>query len=220
MFKKLMCKLLKLTSEQNAFDPSQLNDPVAMQTSWTPAKSGGANFQTHKLVKVNTYRLEFRASIGAKLFYLIFLLVGIGVLIGVSFVKLSSGGLSFNIDTIMPLAMGLIFTVIGGAMVYFGTRPIVFDKTKGAFWKARQSPAALSMKQDRKHFAELERIHALQLIAEYVRGNKTSYYSYELNLVLGNGDRVNVIDHSNESKLREDARTLSAFLEKPVWDAI
>ena len=220
MFKKLMCKLLKLTSEQNAFDPSQLNDPVAMQTSWTPAKSGGANFQTHKLVKVNTYRLEFRASIGAKLFYLIFLLVGIGVLIGVSFVKLSSGGLSFNIDTIMPLAMGLIFTVIGGAMVYFGTRPIVFDKTKGAFWKGRQSPAALSMKQDRKHFAELERIHALQLIAEYVRGNKTSYYSYELNLVLGNGDRVNVIDHSNESKLREDARTLSAFLEKPVWDAI
>ena len=70
------------------------------------------------------------------------------------------------------------------------------------------------------HFAGLEDIHALQLISEYCRGSKRSYYSYELNLVLRNGRRINVMDHGDSEKLREDAKTLSQFLEKPLWDAI
>lgn len=72
-----------------------------------------------------------------------------------------------------------------------------------------------------KNFAGLEDIHALQLLSEYCRGGKKrSYYSYELNLVLRNGRRINVMDHGDCKKLREDAQTLSEFLDKPVWDAI
>ncbi|MGD9320846.1 MAG: hypothetical protein PVH99_12810, partial [Desulfobacteraceae bacterium] len=51
-------------------------------------------------------------------------------------------------------------------------------------------------------------------------GSKRSYYSYELNLVLRDSKRTNVMDHGDYEKLREDAQTLSQFLEKPVWDAI
>ena len=69
-------------------------------------------------------------------------------------------------------------------------------------------------------FAKLDSIHALQLISEYCRGNKSSYYSYELNLVMEDGSRMNVVDHGNQAKLREDAQTLSTFLDKPAWDAI
>ncbi len=50
-------------------------------------------------------------------------------------------------------------------------------------------------------------------------GNKSSYYSYELNLVLDDGSRINVVDHGNLDRLRGDAQTLSRFLDKPVWDA-
>jgi len=70
------------------------------------------------------------------------------------------------------------------------------------------------------YFAKLEDIHALQLISEYCGGNDGSYYSYELNLVLENGKRINVVDHGNKNKLRKEANNLSAFLAKPVWDAI
>jgi hypothetical protein len=52
-----------------------------------------------------------------------------------------------------------------------------------------------------------------------VTGNKNSYYSYELNLVLDDGSRINVVDHGNLDRLRSDAQTLSRFLDKPVWDA-
>ena len=70
-----------------------------------------------------------------------------------------------------------------------------------------------------KHFAELEKIHALQLI--FNASSQRFYgFSYELNLVLEAGKRINVIDHGNLDRLREDADTLAAFLDKPIWDAI
>ena len=63
-------------------------------------------------------------------------------------------------------------------------------------------------------------IHAIQLISEHVSGNKSSYYSYELNLVSRDGVRTNVVDHGKLDQVREDAKTLAEFLEVPVWDGI
>jgi len=220
MFRNLLEKMKSMVGNRIDFDPSSLNDPVAMQTDWTPAKGGGANFRTHKLVSVSYDRLEFRASTGAKLFYLLFLLVGMGVLIGFSFFKLSSGGFSLDTETLMPLLFSLVFLCVGGWLLYFGTAPIVFDMRKGYFWKGRKAPDEVYNRQTLKYFAKFEQIHALQLISEYCRGNKSSYYSYELNIILKNGKRINVVDHGNQNKLRDDAAILSAFLGKPVWDAI
>ena len=67
--------------------------------------------------------------------------------------------------------------------------------------------------------APLSSIHALQLLSEFVSGSKSSYHSYELNLVLNDGSRINVVDHGNLDRLRSDANTLSRFLDKPIWDA-
>jgi hypothetical protein len=203
-----------------SFDPSSLNDPVAMQTEWVPAKKGGFNFRVHQLVSVDTNRIEFRATPGAKLFYLLFLLVGIGISIHFIYSKLLSGGLSLNMDTIGLLIISVFFTGFGGFGLYTGTSPIVFDKMQGCFWKGRKSPDKVFNKSSLKYFAELKQIHALQLISEYCRGNKIDFYSYELNLVLKNSQRINVIDHGDLEKLRSDAAILSAFLEKPVWNAI
>jgi hypothetical protein len=40
-----------------------------------------------------------------------------------------------------------------------------------------------------------------------------------LNLILKSGGRINVVDHGNIEKLKEDAQILSSFLSKPVWDS-
>jgi hypothetical protein len=42
--------------------------------------------------------------------------------------------------------------------------------------------------------------------------------TYELNIVLKSGTRVNVIDHDDVTAIREEASTLSTFLTVPVWD--
>jgi hypothetical protein len=136
------------------------------------------------------------------------------------FANSSPGGFSIGIGMIMPVLIGLVFVFAGGTLYYIGTAPIVFDKYKGYFWKGRKVPDEVSDKSELKYFAELQNIHALQLLSEYCSGSENSCTSYELNLVLKNGSRINVVDHGNPIKLREDAQKLSGFLGKPVWDAI
>jgi hypothetical protein len=215
-----MEKLQGLAAERKTFDPSSLGDPIAMQTEWKPAKGGGASFRTHNLVEIDTNRMEFKASIGARLFYLVFMLMGIVAIIIFLFAKSLSEEFSFSTDIILPLLIGLVFVAAGGCMFYFGTSPIVFDKYKGSFWKGRKAPDEVSDKQEIKYFAHLGEIYAIQLLSEYCSGSRSSYTSYELNLVLTNGSRINVVDHGNSMKLREDAQILSGFLGRPVWDAI
>jgi hypothetical protein len=219
MFEKLTQELQNLAGDRKAVDPSRFGDPIAAQTGWTPAR-GDAAFGD-KLVEVSSGRLEFRASVGAKLSSLVFLLAGLGVLIGFPVLKLSSGGLSFDKNTVMPILIGLVFSVSGALLLYSGTAPIVFDKRKGYFWKGRKAPDEVFAGKALKYSARLEGIHALQLISEYCSGPKTpSHYRYELNLVLKDGKRINVVVRGDRNKLRDEARTLSVFLGKPVWDAI
>lgn len=211
-FNKLLQKQQSQAGGRSTFDPSHLGDPKAMQTDWTPANGSNANFRTHKLVKVNSNRLEFRASIGLKLLLFVVIFFGIG---GVIFGYYEG----FSVRMIATMSTGLLFVIAGIYGLYLYTTPIVFDKRSGFFWKGRKAPDKVSDRKVLKHFAELEEIHALQLISEYDEEKKENY-NYELNLVLKNGNRIIVVDHGDEDKLRKDAHTLSAFMEKPVWDAI
>lgn len=219
---------IDMSSDHNAIDPSSFNDPVAMQTDWTPANDGGTNAQTHELVMINSERMEFQATIFTKLFNIAILVMGLGLLFSFIY-SWATGELSADTGAIMSLLLGIAFSIFGGAMLYIGIPPIVFDKKEGVFWKERGSQeqilSGISLKQifnrsSLKDYVKLEQIYAIQLISEFCRGHRISYYSYELNLVLENGHRINVLDHGDLKKIRADAESLSYFLNKPVWDAI
>ncbi len=220
MLKKMFEKFRAFVDGPDPFDPSRFGDPVAERTSWMPAKRGGASFRTRRLVHVTSARIEFRASMGAILFFGLFLLGGLGFAVGFSVFHFSQGAFLVRVDTVLPPLFGIVFAVVGGCLLYLGTGPIVFDKTKGFFWKGRRTPGEMLDSNSLKHFVGLEEIHALQLVSEHCQGQKSSYYSYELNLILKDGKRINVVDHGNRRKLREDAETLSQFLDRPLWDAI
>ncbi len=220
MFRKLIDKVKKLSSEQSErFDPATLNDPVALNTEWAPLKGGGASFCTRHLVQISPLRYEFRASWGAKAFYLIFLVIGLGLDV-MSISQIIMSGTVFTEDVIGLGAVGLIFTLAGGLMYYFGTKPVVFDKQYECFWRGKISADELIYATANELLMPFKEIHAIQLISEYIRGNKSSYYSYEMNLVSQEGVRTNVVDHGNRDQIHADAKTLSEFLEVPVWDGI
>ncbi len=220
MFEKLKEKLRMLAIKPTPFDPSRFGDSLASQIEWTPARSGGTNFRTHKLISVGPNRIEFRASIGAKLFALLFFFLGLGFFVALSASQFSGAAATFfDAGFLVPLLLSLVFIVLGGYLFYSGTKPIVFEKARGVFWKGRKGPDEAIDSRNTGSYVRLDHVHALQLIAEYVSSGKNSYYSYELNLVLADGKRINVIDHGNLNRIREDARTLSLFLGKPLWDA-
>lgn len=185
------------------------HDPVAVTTRWDPLVSGGANFRTRNLVQVNPSRMEFPASMGMRLFAGIFLAVGIGVgIAGIAAVEW------------FLLAFGAVFAAVGGGLLRFATAPVVFDKRQGAFWRGRTAPNETYHRSSLKHYASLADIHALQIIKEHVSGDKSSYDSFELNLVLRDGRRLNVTDHGDYDTLRRNAKTLSGFLDRPLWDTV
>ncbi len=191
MFAKLASK-----TDKPLIDPSsaaaKFGDPLAEKTSWLPLKPGGANFKTNILKEIHPGRLEFRASGGMKIFSGIFAVIGISVLA----VKLAKFPPHPHKEDWFLLAFGALFALVGLGMLFFGSIPAMKNHTK------------------------LNRIHAIQLISEFCSGDKSRYYSYELNLVLEDGSRLNVIDHGNVEAVRADAKKLAGFLGKPLWDAI
>lgn len=218
MFEKLK-SFVENIAKVEPFDAARFNDPLALQTTWTPAKSGGSNFHTHRLVEVDNHRLEFRATWGAKIFAGLFFTVGIGVLIiGVMF-GFTDTATGEPANPWFIYLFGLIFAAAGGWMYYYMSTPRVFDKWAGLYWKGHKKPDHILDIGSSKNSSHISDIHAIQLLSEYVRSDKSSYHSYEINLVLKNGERINVVDHGKLMEVRNDARKLSEFLGKPIWDA-
>jgi len=216
--KLFLRRILGIGTNQHPIDPAKFGDPLALKTEWTPATKGGTNFRTHKLVEIDTARVEFKPAAAAKAFFSLFILIALAMIFGIWAEGASSPGT--DADIIMPILILGGMVVVGGILLYNGTRPIVFDKGVGYFWKGRKTPQDVMDVSSLKNCVPLDQIHALQLVSEWVHSGKSSYYSYELNLVLEDARRMTVIDHGNLVRLREDAQKLSEFLEKPIWDAI
>lgn len=219
MLRKMAAKLGFRIVEPVPFDPGVFNDPLALETEWSPAKKGGASFGTHRLHSVGPTRMAFRPTRGAMAFYSLFLIIGVALLtfFAVSMVSRSDGGTAIRMT--VPILIGLVFTVAGAGMLYTGIAPIIFDGHRGEFWKGRMAPWEARNNRELAAHTPIDRIHALQIISERVSTDDGSYTSYELNLVLDDGARLNVVDHGNLDDLRRDARTLASFIDKPVWDA-
>lgn len=215
MLNQIFSRLKEWAQSGESLDPAKFNDTVAMKTEWTPARGGGTNFRTHKLLKNNSQCLEFKATWFTKLFCGVFFAGGLMFLVFALNGSFKSSGAASVFVVIFPL----VFMGVGAVMYYFFTAPIVFDKRRGYYCKGRKTPVKGYSRGQLKNFAALEEIHALQLLREYCRSDKSSYYSYELNLVLKDGRRMNVVDHGNRKQLQEDARMLGVFLGVPVWDA-
>ncbi len=213
MLKRLLAKL----AAQPVPDLERFNDPLALSVAWSPMKPGGASFRTHKLLPVGKRRMHFRPTIGALLFYGSFLTFGMLLICG-SIVKYVGGEDMPFVVTL--LLCGSLFGGIGGVLSWSVTQPVVFDRRSGYFWKGRKfSTAKVSDRSKLKCCVKLKNIHALQIISEYCGGGGgDSFDSYELNLVLKDGRRENVVDHGNLYDLRKDTAQLAAFLGVPVWD--
>jgi hypothetical protein len=105
-------------------------------------------------------------------------------------------------------------------MYYSFSKPVIFDKTKGMYWKGWKAPKRYLAEGDKESSSRIGDIYALQIIPELVRSDNKSYVSYELNLVLRDGSRMNVVDHGDLVKLREDAKLVSEFLGIAIWDTV
>lgn len=222
MINRLVEELKKFLPRKGlAIDPAVFDDPVALKTEWSPVKGGGSNFRTHALRLTPEGRAVFRPTAGFLAFCGLFLFVGLAIDIAVTVAILKAGKSLLSAEWLMPVGIGSVFAVVGGCLLAFGAQPVVFDKQAGSVWTGWREP-----RQNFEHGSEksgilcaLDDVHAVQIVSEYLRGNKSSYTSYELNLVRVDGTRINVVDHGDIDQIRKDAAALGEYLEAAVWDS-
>lgn len=217
---RLLDRLRRLVRKPEPFDPSRFDDPLANKTEWTPAKRGGANFRTHKMITNSTQRVSFVATLGLKLFCTLFIVLGAGIPAFIIYSKFDAIASFTDPEFIWPVVFGLVFIAAGGIILFVGLKPRVFDRTLGYYWRGYKGPGTMYNPDELAKFTRLHKIHAIQIIKERCQTRNGSYYSYELNLVLDDASRINVIDHGNSSNLTDDADKLAKFLNVPVWPAI
>lgn len=197
------------------FDSSVFNDKLANEISWEPLSNGGASFRTRILVEERPARFTYRSSTGGKLFSCLFVVVGFIVTV----VGLSGFLLNDSMPYYVPLVVGGLFVVGGSWMLKWMSKRIVFDCGAEKFWTNFKEPrdVPMSKSQELIHF---NKIHALQILREQISSSKRSYYSYEFNLVLTDGNRVQVIKHGQGDELLFEMAFLALAMDKPLWSAV
>lgn len=191
----------------------RFNDEFSHQVDWTALKPGGSNFGTHYLVAPESggRTIMFKATKGGMAFGLIFLIIGLAIIsiVGWQIVTQRNYGL-----LLVGFLIGLPFSLMGFFLVRWMAKPRVFDLISRDYYVGFRKPD--SHQQDK--LTDLNRVKALQLITEKVKGSKSRYNSYELNLILKNGSRVAVVDHGNYEQMLLDAEQLAKALHVPLWD--
>jgi hypothetical protein len=184
-------------------DASRFNDDFVKSVSWNPIVKSKIRsaFSTKRLVVSNKDRISFKPSIQALFFILAFMGVPSLVLVKVFVI----GGYSLNEKWHLIPFMSIFF-ILGIPYLIWVLRPIYFDLDKREFVK----------KSSRGYEKiSIDDIHALQMIKD---GDHSDEYDYELNIVLKNRDRLNVVCHINGKTIRKQAKELSAMLSIPFWD--
>lgn len=211
MNNKLEKRVNNIRGSLNTLSISSFNDPLAKKVNWDSIKTFECGFREQQAKLINSNKLVFRATLGAMLFYLIFVIAGFGAIFGTIYKIIISNVFTLNVDMIMIPLIGLIFLSIGGFMFYKVTKPLIFCKNTSLLWKEKKLPKS-------EDIIHLKQIHALQIIAKYCRNRDKSIHGYELNLILKNTERVNIASHTNIEALRKDADILADFLGIYIWD--
>lgn len=191
--------------KRELLDPACFEDELASWIEWTPLVHGGHQFCTHRarlrqglIGSTLTFEVTPLVLIVAGSMTVLGLVLSIGLLVGSLQAEQAAWGV---------LGTLAVSGLAGLSLWQMRRRQVCFDQsTQVVIHRGRHIP--------------LREVRALQLVREFVRGNKRSYYSYELNLVCADGRRLNVTDHGTLHAIRTDAYALADFLGVPIWDAI
>lgn len=220
MLKAGLKNLAEHLAKRYYVDPKQFQDPMALKTEWTPlSQEMTSSWKSHKLYGPDQGQMRFKPTWPSFIMILPFFIVGLA---GCGFI-LSSLFFGAQSLVVLPfIVIPLAFVLVAWLALKTLTEPIVFDIRSGWFWKGREAPSYVVTEQE-KDWVRLDDLVALQLLRAPARSSSNSRVRgdiYQINLVLKDGSRINVIGHGGRVKaIRDEARRLSHFLSCPLWDA-
>ena len=206
-------------------DPRYFDDPVALRTGWVPLSPGGSRHITNRLREIAPQVLSFQPTAYRHYQSLVHLLASL-VFGNMLIFSLLRGELNINRPDEWWVISALLQILVGcGVTLILLNRSIVVDGNAAEVrlglprltW-LNKVPWLQTLLCRSVPFAD---IHSIQLLDEEVRyPREQMFWSYELNLVLIDGKRINLIDHRDQREIRWDAGDLSRMMDVPIWDFI
>ncbi len=204
-----------IEAKESSEDVDLKDSRVEIAINTKPLNYGGANFKTHKLIKKSSSILAYRPTLGNALFCFVFLAIGLCVITFYVLAYFQLFSIPYPKSWFM-LLFGVIFGAVGGFLCYKAYMPRVFDKQLGLYYKSYFLNVH-SSKNKLKSNVVLKSIIAIQIIGEHIKSKDGNYKSFELNIVLDDRSRRNVVDHGNIKSIVDDAHVLHDFLDVPIW---
>ena len=181
-------------------------------------KTSGANFRSCKLVVHSESLATIRHTLGFRLFFALFLIVGLAVAIGVG--RTSGDSFESGWHQLIVVGFGCVFALpglLGVLGVFGGNRPKIIDLSRGVM----EIPQGKVPVPELTTGMPLNRLAALQLCTYVVRSKNSSTTMYELNAILRGEDglRIGLLDDSNRPRLEKQIQTLTTMLRLPLIDS-
>ena len=186
----------------------KIDDPFAEEIAWMPLRYT-RNGIGSRVLQINKNEASFVLDEVSKK---IFKVAGVGIFLGLlcPFIFFPKGPFSTSLGTVFYSVMVLCVISFSLRLFKESSKTIKFCKSTMKFIKGSADK-----------FTKLNDVYALQFIEKDVElkntedGAKTLTY-YQLNLVLKNKERVHVIDL--KYRTIESVKSLSEFIDKPLWD--
>lgn len=199
-------------------DTQQFNDPIADIIEWHKVIPGGKKYATHTLKKNSAFSYKYTCSKSHLFFNFIVIFAGIIMI-------LLGWDVFFDIKSDLRKAgwvfFGLLTLFVGVFFLLVHSIAITFDKKIGLVWKGRCPQSLAGRIKEKTKAVYFSDIHAVQVVKEYIKPAKSKYYYvYEINLILKDGTRFQVIDHGIRNQILQDAKILSHLINVPLWNTI
>ncbi len=181
---------------------------------WQPLP-GFKHSAPRKLLAVNAHRIEFLPSIQAMAAY-------VGIMVFGILACLSSLHM-LHVDPTkarLLLMIGVVAISVGFWAKYFLANRLVLDTELGFFGKATAEATASQAKAG--NHVSIQNVHVLQILQEQKyrknidTGTTSAFTLYELNFVLTNGKRCNIICSPKWHKIEEAAQHIATMLNVDI----
>lgn len=204
---------------------AKFDDPIAQQAQWHHLNKGSGSSSQDRKLTVARERLRIVPTLAGMTIPLLGAAGGLALVwiaLDSYFQIVSSGG-----EPISTAAFVFLFVfgilIMGPAFLVLRSREVLtFDKSAGYFWRGRRKPSADATESS--DLFRLDRIAGLQIPPRkhvHFRNNNQdrSFFSYELNMILDDNERINLMDHGDRTDIYSDANKLSEYLGVPVFNA-
>lgn len=199
---------------------SSIDEEIVKNSSFIPLKRGWTNIKSHDLIIENNWNYLFKVKWFFPEAFLGIFFIPIITTIIILYSK------NFEVNNMFweflwLIIYSIIFSWLAWLIFYSLHRSYIFDFQNWYFYDTIYTQKLFEFLRDEKYknkIISLKEIQALQIISERVHGKNTTYTSYELNMILKNSSRVNIIDHWNLEEIRKNASELANKLWVKVYD--